>query len=73
MESMLTPRQVSEILRVSLPTVRKLYRNGELEYRKLGHRTIRIYPSSIKDFLKRSKPPPVRDVPDCEPFEMPGG
>jgi len=53
MEIVLTPAEVAEMLKVHISTVRRLYQDGELAYRKLGHRTVRIFQSSVEAFLKR--------------------
>ncbi|MBC8485888.1 helix-turn-helix domain-containing protein [bacterium] len=62
MEKMLKPIQVCEILELSLPTVRRLYRNGELEYRRLGHRIIRIYEWSVEQYVNKHKPPKLKNI-----------
>ncbi len=66
MEILLTPVEVAEILKLHVSTVRRLYQDGELEYRKLGHRTIRIFQSSVEAFLKRDCSRKLRIIPEAE-------
>ena len=61
---MLTPSEVAEILKVHVSTVRRLYRDGELEYCRLGHRTVRIYPKSVNDYLQISQAVKPKTLPE---------
>ena len=67
MEQLLTPKQVSSILKISTSTVRRLYRDGELRHLRLGYRTVRLYRSDVEEFLKRKKPIKVKQIKDLEP------
>lgn len=62
MKKMLTPAQVADQLEISIPTVRRLYRGGELEYRRLGHRMVRIYEWSVDQYVNKHKPPKLKNI-----------
>jgi len=64
MEKLLKPAEVAGILKVHVSTVRRLYQDGELAYRKLGHRTIRIFQSSVEAYLKRDCSRKPRIIPE---------
>ena len=66
MEKLLTPMEVADLLKVHISTIRKLYQDGELEYRRLGHRTIRILQSSVEAYLDRDRPRKSRSIPQFE-------
>ena len=66
MEQLLTPKQVSSILKISTSTVRRLYRDGELRYLRIGHRTVRLYRSDIEDYLTKNKLKKVKQIPEIE-------
>ena len=70
MDKLLKPVEVAEMLKVHISTVRRLYQDGELEYRRLGHRTIRIYQTSVEAYLDRERPIESREVPNNEPFTI---
>lgn len=70
MEELLTPQEVADRLKIHVQTVRRKCRDGEFEYRKFGHRTIRIYARSIEDYLERHKPSKTKKVPDYEPARI---
>jgi len=61
---MLTPAETAELLKLHISTIRRLYRDGELEYCRLGHRTIRIYQSSILKYLEDTKASFPKTIPD---------
>ena len=63
---LLKPMEVAEMLKVHISTVRRLYQDGELEYRKLGHRTIRIFQSSVEAYLERDQPGKSKAIPQFE-------
>jgi len=64
MEIVLTPAEVAGMLKVHVSTVRRLYQDGDLAYRKLGHRTVRIFQSSVEAFLKRDCARKPRIIPE---------
>jgi excisionase family DNA binding protein len=64
MEKLLKPVEVAGMLKVHVSTVRRLYQDGELTYRKLGHRTVRIFQSSVEAFLKRDSSRKPRIIPE---------
>ena len=66
METMLTPQEVADRLKMHVQTVRRKCRDGEFEYRKFGHRTLRIYPWSVQEYEDRHKPPKSKEVSDYE-------
>ena len=63
-EKMLTPAEAAEILRVHVSTVRRLYRDGELDYCRLGHRTVRIFPKSVQHYLYSSQASKPKTLPE---------
>ena len=63
-EEMLTPSEAADILKVHISTVRRLYRDGELEYCRLGHRTVRIFQSSVLKFLESTKSVKPKIIPE---------
>lgn len=67
---MLTAVQVAEILEISIPTVRRLYRDGDLRYKRIGYRTVRIFESSVSEYQKRDKSLRIKDMPENEPFTI---
>jgi excisionase family DNA binding protein len=52
--NLLTPREVSERLRVSLTTVYGLFDRGELSGCRIG-RAVRVFSDSITDFVQRNR------------------
>ena len=70
MEKLLTTIQVASILKISTSTVRRLYRDGEIQYLKLGHRSIRFYSYDIEDYLERKKPKEIRQILDIKPVAI---
>ncbi len=54
-EKMLTPMEAAGLLKVHICTVRRLYRDGHLDYCRLGYRTVRIFEESINDYLQKMK------------------
>lgn len=68
MEELLTPPEVADRLKMHVQTIRRLYRDGELEYRKFGHRTIRIYARSVEAYADHGKPTKAKELPDYEPI-----
>jgi excisionase family DNA binding protein len=57
-DEMLTIREVCDLLGFSRWTIRRLYKSGELQYIKLSKAksgAVRIFRSSVRDFLERSK------------------
>ena len=66
-ETMLTSAEVAKILKVHISTVRRLYQDSEIAYRKLCHRTVRIYESSVKSYFEREKRIEPKELPDIEP------
>ena len=70
MEKLLTPKQVASILKISISTVRRLYRDGELQCLRLGHRTVRLYRSDVENYLKRNRPTRVKQIPEIEPVTI---
>ena len=64
LDKMLTPLEVAKILKIHVSTVRVLYRDGILDYCRLGHRTVRIYPQSVRDYLQNiqtSRPKSIKE------------
>ena len=66
MEILLKPLEVANLLKVHVSTVRRLYQDGELEYRRLGHRTIRIFQVSVEAYLERDRPRKSKSIPQFE-------
>ena len=66
MEMLLKPMEVAEMLKLHISTVRRLYKDGELEYRRLGHRTIRIFQVSVEAYLERDRPRKSKSIPQFE-------
>ncbi len=64
MQKMLTPAEAAELLKLHISTIRRLYRDGELEYCRLGHRTIRIYQSSVLKYLEDTKASIPKAIPE---------
>jgi excisionase family DNA binding protein len=64
MEKLLKPVEVAGMLKVHVSTVRRLYQDGELDYRKFGHRTVRIFQSSVEALLKRDCSRKSRVIPE---------
>ena len=67
MEKLLTTKQVASLLNISTSSVRRLYRDEELQYLKLGHRSIRFSRCDVENFLERNKPKEIRQIPDFKP------
>ncbi len=67
LEIMLTPMEVAKILKVHISTVRRLYQDGILQYCRFGHRTVRIYESSLKSYIEREKRTQPKELPDIGP------
>ena len=44
--------QVAEVLGVSVPTVRRFVKSGQLRAARLGWRTLRFSDEAVRDFLK---------------------
>ena len=61
---MLTTAEAAELLKLHISTIRRLYRDGELEYCRLGHRTVRIYQSSILKYLEDTKSAKPKAIPE---------
>ena len=63
-DKMLTPREAAELLKVHICTIRRLYRDGELEYCRLGHRTVRIFQNSVLKYLENTKSAKPKIMPE---------
>ena len=70
MEKLFTAKQVASILNISTSTVRRLYKDGELQCLRLGFRTVRFDHSDVEAFLRRNKPTKVKQVPDFKPIPL---
>jgi excisionase family DNA binding protein len=55
-DKLLTQREVSELLGVSVKTLQLLRRNQKLAFVRFGHRTIRFRESEVSKFVERSRP-----------------
>ena len=49
--------QVAEILQVHRATVSRFIRSGELKVARLGHKTLRIRPEALDEFLRSREQP----------------
>lgn len=54
-DKLLTQREVSELLGVSVKTLQVLRRNQKLSFVRFGHRTIRFRESEVSKFVERSR------------------
>jgi excisionase family DNA binding protein len=54
-KEILTPREAAQLLQVSLETVRRLLRNGQLPGRKVGPRQWRIRRADLDEYLRWSQ------------------
>lgn len=66
---LLTIREVADALRISVPTVRRLIRRGEIRAGKVGCQ-IRVPAQALEDYrvgcgLAAPAPPKVHALPDC--------
>jgi excisionase family DNA binding protein len=52
MTTLLSTKQVAEVLCVCVATVRRKIQSGELKAHKLGHRTLRVRKSDLDDFVR---------------------
>jgi excisionase family DNA binding protein len=55
-DKMLRPHIVARMLDVSRDTVYRLVRQGDLDYLRTSPRNIRIYQSSLDEYLKKMNP-----------------
>lgn len=55
MDVLLTPAEVAERLKVEIKTVRRLIRDGVIPSHALGERIIRVSPSDLDEYLKRTR------------------
>ena len=55
-DKLLTQREVSELLGVSVKTLQVLRRNQKIGFVRFGHRTIRFRESEISKFVEGSRP-----------------
>lgn len=53
-DNLLTVQQVADRCYVSVETVRRWIKNDGLAAMKLGHRTVRIRPADLAEFLSRA-------------------
>lgn len=55
-DKMLRPHIVARMLDVSRDTVYRLVRQGDLDYLRTSPRNIRIYQSSLDEYLRKMNP-----------------
>ena len=54
-EAMLTLEEVAKLLQVNPYTVTRYCLKGDLEYVRLGHRTLRFKPRWVDEFIERKQ------------------
>ena len=60
MEPLLTARQVSELLKISLSGIHKWVKEGKIEYYRLGEKPLRFRESDILEFIEKGSMTPFR-------------
>jgi excisionase family DNA binding protein len=54
---LLTPKELADLLKLSLPTVRRYVNNGTIPFIQIGNR-VRFEPEAVLQSLRKAKPKP---------------